>query len=257
MNSLIGIFVNRWMKFHLFLIPFMARSRGTFVKSKTISKDKTYDSGIDTFESVLYNAKLLLMELLAFGKAFWDDWRNLATGYREVFTEETMILNGIFCLWIFGRPYAFGKKQTLECKKKYSFFVMYSFLYQFFKKFRSAFSLRFLRDFSWWCKCFHHSIVPLCFLCKKFCLRQQWHYLYLLILMFWLIQIFFMVRSNDSRTVTYPKKVVLISRFYCKRNIFILLTSIEFWYYRYYVSSVSFVQEMIDVLRCYILSLII
>jgi len=64
MNFPIGIFVNRSMKFHLFLIPFMARSRGTFVKSETSKDTKTYDSDIDIFESVLYNSKLLLIELL-------------------------------------------------------------------------------------------------------------------------------------------------------------------------------------------------
>jgi len=63
------------------------------------------DSGKDIFESVLNNSKLLLVKLIAGGKLSEIILcKNLAVGYKVVLMEETIILNGLSRLWIFGRP---------------------------------------------------------------------------------------------------------------------------------------------------------
>jgi len=77
----------------------MARLRGILVNNDTISNDiKICDSGKDISESALNNSKLLFVKLITGGRLLEILCKNFAIEYR-VLIEETMILNGMFCLW--------------------------------------------------------------------------------------------------------------------------------------------------------------
>jgi len=75
----------------------IARSRGMFVNKDTCLAIKTSDVSISIFDRDFINSKLLFTWLLSKIKLFLSNLCiNFTMGYKAVFTEETIILKGIF-----------------------------------------------------------------------------------------------------------------------------------------------------------------
>lgn len=87
----------------------------------TSKEAMTSESLMGFFESALnHNSKLLLIWLSAIGKHFAMILRRYeANEYNAVLVEETMMRKGIFCLCILGRPYALGRRESLDLKEQY------------------------------------------------------------------------------------------------------------------------------------------
>jgi len=117
-NSSKGIVVFFSINSHLFVILSIAKFRGMFVNNAITSNEiRTSDVFNFMFDRDFINSKLLFTWLLSKIKLSINILCiTFAIGYRAVFTEE--IQKGMFSLWIFGRPYAFGRFESLENKAK-------------------------------------------------------------------------------------------------------------------------------------------
>jgi len=101
---------------HLLIMLSIARSRDMFVNREITSSEIDISAApISIFDRDFFNSKLLCTWLSLKGKLSMSILcMNFAMGYRAVFTEETMILNEMFFLWISDKPYALGRFVSWE-----------------------------------------------------------------------------------------------------------------------------------------------